>query len=931
LRRSGIDYAASSHYRRHRTLRRSPGKITEPLDILDTISNDEESSELPTEPPTTMEPSHEPTSSEPTESPTDAFQRFVCAEEEEDEPFERNYCDEDEYWNWYETANRCDSKCKGRKICRSVVCSPTASPTLPMTASPTSPPPTSSSPTSSSPTSASPTSSAPTSLSPTSSSPSTAAPVTNSHTTSSLIVADDSNGEGSKVAAEPDAVAEAESVVTTVATDSSMDSPKFEFSLPESEESPTKSTPLTPFQLDLIVKQGRKLHWQSNNNSGRKLQDVFQSTQDGELQVLVSSHLLQQFEKNLEGNPTDVVLGIEGKSEGSIIDTSEVGVSYSFIGYVVYAVSDDATSLPTTADLDAQVLHAFNSRKGKKEWMNALEYSEDEVLKREVVGVAASIASPIIESELESSHAQQSENSNVGSSAVANASDGGKDSEGGMPLAVPLVIAIVAACATSLFVIGLLSYRKYKRYQENNARNEYLSYQHKKRKITINTKSKKLKQYDHFESPEGSVASHDGKDLMYDLEIVGGDTFPMSQEYSEGDPQSPASCKKFDPENPESPLAPYDEKDDARRTAAYDMAYFDSAADQITDQSRIDDAATLEGNETLEGLYSDKDSYFQSTVGGQHRRGESIHSLETLDNTFTSFGLFGNESMSHYIDGIEGVMTDKNDPNSNASPPPTEGHIVDLEKPSASSSVGEHLSNLKGILNEDIITETTKSILESSMISKCEKINDVESTPFFSNKQKNIKSNDDIIKWRYDNDLTNVLSSNVESNEGEDQGKSDVNNVEEQNGTGNAEFVQSEAENDASEISTTDELYARISELEKKILNTETQLARDQSIHLESPSKMVSDLPRKMEPTTSEGPNVAKTTAAIEFSSSSTIKQQGMLSNQTLEMIEQTRLSGTPPPSEGEVDGEMIRDAKENSLLGKLGDSDSEEDTVFEG
>mmetsp|Transcript_24368 Transcript_24368/g.31220 ORF Transcript_24368/g.31220 Transcript_24368/m.31220 type:complete len:95 (+) Transcript_24368:2-286(+) len=94
---------------------------------------------------------------------------------------------------------------------------------------------------------------------------------------------------------------------------------------------------------------------------------------------------------------------------------------------------------------------------------------------------------------------------------------------------------------------------------------------------------------------------------------------------------------------------------------------------------------------------------------------------------------------------------------------------------------------------------------------------------------------------------------------------------------------------------------------------------------------MVSDLPRKMEPTTSEGPNVAKTTAAIEFSSSSTIKQQGMLSNQTLEMIEQTRLSGTPPPSEGEVDGEMIRDAKENSLLGKLGDSDSEEDTVFEG
>ena len=147
-------------------------------------------------------------------------------------------------------------------------------------------------------------------------------------------------------------------------------------------------------------------------------------------------------------------------------------------------------------------------------------------------------------------------------------------------------------------------------------------------------------------------------------------------------------------------------------------------------------------------------------------------------------------------------------------------------------------------------------------------------------------------------------------------------------------------------ISTTDELYARITELEKKILNTESRLAHDDEVRCRgtatTPARgetatgtSTSSPPR---PYDSEGQDaVADGTASpvsvVAGSPSSSIRR-GVFTDETLATIERTRLSGTPPPSESEVDNELIREAKETSLLGKSpGDdqTDSEEEgSAFE-
>lgn len=57
----------------------------------------------------------------------------------------------------------------------------------------------------------------------------------------------------------------------------------------------------------------------------------------------------------------------------------------------------------------------------------------------------------------------------------------------------------------------------------------------------------------------------------------------------------------------------------------------------------------------------------------------------------------------------------------------------------------------------------------------------------------------------------------------------------------------------------------------------------------------------------------------------------GIFTQETLGMINRNRLKSTPPPSENEYDEDVVKDSKENSLLGKWTvDSDEEEDTVFE-
>ena len=86
------------------------------------------------------------------------------------------------------------------------------------------------------------------------------------------------------------------------------------------------------------------------------------------------------------------------------------------------------------------------------------------------------------------------------------------------------------------------------------------------------------------------------------------------------------------------------------------MTYFAQAANEMMSMDQSQSTHVPVDDETLEGLYSDKDSYFQSTVDaggsarGHHRtRSESIHSLDTVDNTFG------------FITGIQEVLERNND------------------------------------------------------------------------------------------------------------------------------------------------------------------------------------------------------------------------------------------------------------------------------
>jgi len=838
-------------------------------------------------------------SSSPSISPG-SVTRYICTEDWED--LEQKDCDEERFPDWY-TDDTCDGKCKGKKSCESMICV-TDRPTL------------------------SPTSSALPSFKPTSSpleSPSLSSPSSSPEVAVTL---------SSTTIPSTDALAgdleEDETMTNTTTTVATAES-KFSFIFPE-EDDPTDSISLSPFRLEFVVAT-------DNNDEDRRRQLrgddllLFQSAQDVELLSLVSTHLLTWFEMKLDGEPISVELGIDEKSSAQEIEGrgEKVMVSYNFIGYAVYAAAgDDSSFVPNTADLDEEVLDAFNSRKGKRLWMEALEDSEDDMLQR-TVSTDASTNSLVVGSGLDPSKAQENENDNL---VDGSASEGSS----GSTLAPPFVALIASAFAATFIIIGLLTHRKYKRYQQNNNSNDYHNYQNRKKKISLGRNAKKLKQYDHFESPEGSVASHQSEYPICDLEIVGGDTLPASQ--SDGDPISPAG-KQF---NPNDETVPYDEEDaNNPAVAAYDMTYFSQAAHQMMDddpsRSRIDSL----DDETLEGLYSDKDSYFGSTVvsasaggggGGHHRRGDSIHTLDSLDNTFG----FANESILHLIDGIEDVMETSNETNSS---PVEEDSGDDSGYPSLACT------DNRGHIGE--------IVLDKNVTAKGANTDDEEvDTPVFEDtppEEVTPENNDDSLKCRVDDSLSEAVISSDDHQDNEEavmlENTDDIveedgaiefdespTNTSEKSTTDDELFARITEKTDnrseqdvpiefdessptnTSEMSATDELFARIAELESKILNTESQLAQDESIKLPTPSKVEMEEPLSTPlPSTTDSSSI----------------QKGIFTEDTLGMIEQSRLTGTPPPSESELDNEMIKEAKENTLLGKyLDDTDSEEESVFE-
>ena len=148
-----------------------------------------------------------------------------------------------------------------------------------------------------------------------------------------------------------------------------------------------------------------------------------------------------------------------------------------------------------------------------------------------------------------------------------------------------------------------------------------------------------------------------------------------------------------------------------------------------------------------------------------------------------------------------------------------------------------------------------------------------------------VKGNDDILNWRADDDVTTLKAGSSDVS-GEVTLEMSGENME-QDGT---EFTSPP---DTSEITTTDELYARITELENKIMATESQLAEDDNSVFNASETLEVENSAASQPHSEQGKSEAAMTDSI---------REGIFTDETLGLIEQSRLSGTPPPSEGEVD-----------------------------
>ncbi len=766
---------------------------------------------------------------EDTDSPTHspgAVELFLCTQDPK--PPSDKFCEKTLISGMYYTTNEeCLVECWGMIACPSIVCvteSPTLSPTIstvPTTAPTASTVPTTVEPTTDSPTTLSPASSAPTAL-------------------------------------------------------PSVYSSEFSFSVTTNGgQDPIEAIPLSPFRLDFILRvDGGDENDTNNNNDGKRRRAllrendarrkllIFQPAHDAQLLSLVSDHLLDQFTNKLVGKPISVELGIDDKAEQNVRD-GKVMVSYGYIGHAVYAAAKNVESdalprlLPSMADVDGAVLSSFNSRQGKRAWLNAVQYSEDDVLQGMVNVIASN--NPI----MTVNQAAKNENQTdlVGSTSTAKTA-----------IINPIMAVIAVAFATTLLVIGFLTYRKYQKYKRSNASNDNVDYQSRKRKGAIEINVKNGKRYDHFESPVGSVVAP-SEEHLNDLEIVGGDTYPASQDYSDAEQgNNNLESQQF---HPHDGSLPYDEATQQNNTAAASasMVYYSHAANQMMNESKNGD------DETLEGLYSDKDSYFQSTfapsVNGRQMQGEgiqSVHSLDTLDTTFgyttvQSMDALDNpeDTITHLIEGFE--------------------EIVDRNEREHSSRAGFVVPYMPTtLLSTDNIGGADACILPR---------NDVVEQPT--------------------------------SEEGD-------------------ESIKTETPSSTSETSDTDELFARITELENKMIQTESSLKTstfdETSDSADELYSQITELENKMCQTESKLASVSNDemdTKPIDLTvppNTPTVPVntlEGVFTAETLVKIEENRLKCTPPPSEGEVDNDIIKAAKENTLLGKFLDESSDDDSsMFE-
>ena len=578
--------------------------------------------------------------------------------------------------------------------------------------------------------------------------------------------------------------------------------PTFQFDPPDNFEDLTESIALSPFSLDFLVETGEAAR-------RRDLQALFGPDQDGELISITSEYLASRFDENVLGDCIGVVLGVDSRSE-SEVTSSVVAVSYEFFGYSVHTVS---VGLPLADSLDNEVVAAFASEGGNADFLRDIQQSEDEVVSRTVeVTMPGYISQP-------------EPNQAIGGVVVTTASG---EVNANDPMNVPYIILFVAVAALGVAATSLLAIRHY-----HTRRNG----------PTVPRRSKnsdKNKHYESFESDD--EVSYDAEVGRYDLDLINAST-------------ATAKCPaQFDPAGDAAdPDVP---RKSESNMAVYGITTFSHIAHSMVDQTKEESC----GEETLDGLYSDKDSYFNSVVHSTaHYGNDSVHSLDTLDVTL-------NNTVEHQIDGISCVV------------PVPKGNT------DAQSLLTEQTDFLG--MGDDAESAVDNSILGI-----------------------NTQADDPDGKMEADGspDHTNdVLPSGIPNEQLYDQimcqsrSKSDDSNVED----------KSTDSSSSTTLATTDELYSRLTELETKIRNTERFDGDDQ---------------------TSSQPTLNDEEVPVPSQQSAEEKlQPGSFSADTLQSIEKSRLSGTPPPSEGEVDDGLVKACQENQLLGMLESDEKEpEDSIF--
>ncbi len=480
--------------------------------------------------------------------------------------------------------------------------------------------------------------------------------------------------------------------------------------------SSTMAVSLMPFRFDLVTTLSNARRLQSSNLRRLKEDNIFQQEQDISLLSILSFHLLIQFQQNLVGDPLMVELNIEEKSKEKQFDGLEayyeeeamkkkaenenvagldveersnnanfvekepalVMISYTFSGTIVY--SGDATTttitLPSSLELETETLRAFRSESGKQSLMKAFGRSDDQVL-RAVADVdvtrddAIDGGNSVVESmwndpNFPKDYYGGDEDLGFSSNEIQeiNGANDNSDnkSQGGQMNAY--FIALIGLAFGSIFIlIAFLGYRKYKQHQHKPYRKSSTKAKKdsasKRKKLKVDTfDSDRLRQYKPMESPESSfitsAESPVGADTYQTSSRDGSELFTSSGSGSPTNNQIDGDSNAA--QNDES--VPHDD-------ASYDMPYL-SQISKTTGFHSSFLCNTESRDETLDGLYSDKDSYFENSVmSSSHNRQNSFQGRPRAGSKDTT-DTYGHdlsydfeecdETAPHIVEGIQEVI-----------------------------------------------------------------------------------------------------------------------------------------------------------------------------------------------------------------------------------------------------------------------------------